>query len=292
MERTTRLKSQNLQSWLTVGPIIVYYLILTAIPLYMVFYYSFTDWNGISADWNMIGFGNFRTIFTDSYYYQPIVTTLVMSLMIIGASIVFGLLFALPLSRPYRGIGFFRVIFYLPVVISMAIATQIVNVWLAPVDGTFNLLREAMGLEPIIWNRSVFWMYFWIVLVCVWKNIGGTAILFVAAIQGVPAEVYEAADIDGAGSVRRFLAITLPLLRPMMTFVIITSVTGAFGIFEPVQLISNGGPDNATRVVLFSIYESAFSDSQMGLSNALSVIVLFLTMVLSYFTFRAREKTE
>lgn len=285
-----RLQRQTLQGWAVAGPMILYYAIFTLIPLGMVFYYCFTDWNGLSETWNMVGFENFRLIFTDMYYLRPLLNTFLISFFIIVLSMAFGLLSAVLMTKDVPGTGVFRTVFYIPVVLSMAVIAQMVNVWLAPVDGTLNELLAVFGIGRVSWTQSTGWMMAFIVLVCVWKGLGLTIVLYIAGLQGIPRDVYEAASLDGAGGVRCFFDITLPLLRNMTTFVLITSIIGAFNVFEPVQLISQGGPDGTTKVILYQIYDEAFNNFNMGMSNALSVITLFVVSILSYVNLRREER--
>ena len=285
-------KKEAAVSWAFIGPVIVYYLILTLVPIIMVFYYCFTDWNGLSDTWNFVGFDNFVEIFTDPYYYQPLIRTVWVSLIIIFGTLILGLSLAVLMAKPLKGMGMFRTIYYIPCVISISVIAQILNMWLQTYGGTFNLIRESMGLEALNFKRNIPVMWFWIITLCIWKGLGGTIIIFVACIMGIDKQMYEAADLDGASRTRQFFSITLPSLRPMMTFVIVTSVVGVFGIFEPIKLITQGSPemDGATRVILFSIYEEAFSNFRMGMSNALSVVVFILTIILTWISYRVRTR--
>lgn len=288
----TRQARQTLQGWGVAAPIILYFAIFTLIPLGMVFYYCFTDWDGLSRTWEMIGLENFKKIFTDMYYLRPLVNTFIISFFIIVLSMTLGLLAALLLTKPIRGKGFFRTVFYIPVVLSMAVVAQMVNVWIAPVDGTLNAIVEALGLERVSWTQSTGWMMAIIVLICVWKGLGQTIVLYIAGLQSIPREVYEAAELDGANSMQSFVYITLPMLRNTTTFVLITSIIGAFNMFEPVQLISHGGPDGTTKVILYQIYDEAFNNFNMGMSNALSVLTLFIIGILSFVNLKKEGKQD
>ena len=279
-KRDRRAVRENLRGWGVIGPIVLYYAIFGLIPLGMVFYYSLTV-DDIFKGTEFVGFANFVTIFTDSSYYMLILSTLLISVFTIGFSLVFGLLLAKLMTGPIRGKGFYRTVYYLPVVISMAVVAQISNVWLNYNDGSFNNLLTALGMERIWWEKSTFWMFFWIIMICTWKGLGATVILFVAGLSGISPDIYEAADIDGADKWQKFFKITLPQLRPMMTFVLITSIIGAFNIFEPVQLISKGGPDGSTEVIMYQIYQESFLNNNYGMGCALSVIVLVILLALT-----------
>lgn len=288
----TRQARQTIQGWAVAGPIILYFGIFTLIPLGMVFYYCFTDWDGLSLTWEMVAFENFQKIFTDMYYLRPLLNTFIVSFFIIVLSMGFGLLAALLMTKEIRGKGFFRTVYYIPVVLSMAVVSQMVNVWISPVDGTLNAIMTSLGLERVSWTQSTGWMMTVIILICVWKGLGQTIVLYIAGLQSIPREVYEAADLDGASGLQAFAYITLPMLRNTTTFVLITSIIGAFSMFEPVQLISHGGPDGTTKVILYQIYDEAFNNFNMGMSNALSVLTLFIIGILSFINLRREGKQD
>lgn len=280
---------ENLRGWGIVGPIILYLVIFTFIPLVILFHYSFTQ-DDLFKGTVFVGFENYKRIFTDPNYYMLFLATILIAMFTIGFSLVFGMLIALGVTGRIRGKGFYRTVYYIPVVVSMAVVAQISNVWLSYNSGTFNNILTALGLEKIAWYKSTFWMYFWIIVICVWKGLGSTVILLIAGLNAIPPEVYEAADLDGANGAERFFKITLPQLRPMLVFVMITSIIGAFNIFEPVQLISQGGPDGTTKVILFQIYNEAFQNGNYGMGSAISVVVLLILMLLTMLNMKFGEE--
>lgn len=280
---------ENLRGWGIVGPIILYLVIFTFIPLVILFRYSFTQ-DDLFKGTVFVGFENYKRIFTDPNYYMLFLATILIAVFTIGFSLVFGMLIALGVTGRIRGKGFYRTVYYIPVVVSMAVVAQISNVWLSYNSGTFNNILTALGAEMIAWYKSTFWMYFWIIVICVWKGLGSTVILLIAGLNAIPPEVYEAADLDGANGAERFFKITLPQLRPMLVFVMITSIIGAFNIFEPVQLISQGGPDGTTKVILFQIYNEAFQNGNYGMGSAISVVVLLILMVLTMLNMKFGEE--
>lgn len=282
---------ENVRGWSVVGPLILYYAIFGILPLAIVVEYSFyRDELFLGKVW--VGWQNYITFFTQKEYYVLLLDTMLIAAFTIGFSVVFGLLLAKLMTGPIRGKGFYRTVYYLPVVISLAIVAQIANVWLNYNNGTIDNLLVAFGLGRIDWYKSAFWMYFWIIVICIWKGLGATVILFVAGLSGISPEIYEAADVDGAGKFVKFFKITLPQLRPMFVFVLITSIIGAFNIFEPVQLISQGGPDGATKVVLFQIYNESFQNGNYGMGSAISVILLVILFALTVLNMKWGEAKD
>lgn len=290
-KRDKRALRENLRGWGIVGPIILYYFIFGIIPMIILFKYSFME-DDLFRGTVFVGFDNFAEIFTNSDYYLLFLATILIAVFTIGLSLVLGMLIAVGVTQPLRGRGVYRTIYYIPVVISMAVVAQIANVWLSYNEGTFNNILKALGMESIAWKQSTFWMYFWIIFICVWKGLGATVILLVAGLNAVPPELYEAAELDGAGAATKFFKITLPQLRPMLVFVMITSIIGAFNIFEPVQLISQGGPDGTTKVILYQIYNEAFQNGNYGMGSAIAVVVLILLMGLTALNMRFGEERE
>lgn len=289
--RRKRDLRENLRGWGIIGPIILYYFIFGIIPMIILFRYSFTQ-DDLFLGTQFVGLRNFITIFTDKNYYLLFAATILIAVFTIGLSLVLGMLIALAVTQPIRGRGVYRTIYYIPVVISMAVIAQIANVWLSYNEGTFNNILNVFGADSIAWKQSTFWMYFWIIFICVWKGLGATVILLVAGLNAISPELYEAAELDGAGTVTKFFKITLPQLRPMLVFVMITSIIGAFNIFEPVQLISNGGPDGTTKVILFQIYNEAFQNGNYGMGSAIAVVVLILLMILTALNMKFGEEKE
>ncbi len=291
MTRRRIAMRENLRGWGIIGPIILYLIIFTFIPLIILFRYSFTQ-DDLFKGTFFVGLANYVTIFTNPDYYMLFLTTILIAIFTIGLSLVLGMLIALGVTGPIRGKGFYRTVYYIPVVVSMAVVAQIANVWLSYNDGTFNNILVSLGLEKVAWYKSTFWMYFWIIVICVWKGLGATVILFIAGLNAIPVEVYEAAELDGADGWTRFFKITLPQLRPMLVFVMITSIIGAFNIFEPVQLISEGGPDGTTKVILYQIYNEAFQNGNYGMGSAISVVVLLVLMALTMLNMKFGEEKD
>ncbi len=286
-----RILKENLQGWGIIGPIILYFAIFGMIPLVIVFRYSLME-DDLFKGTTFVGLRNYVTIFTDPAYYKLLFTTLLIAVFTIGLSLVLGMVIALLVTGSIRGKGFYRTVYYIPVVVSMAVVSQIASVWLDYNNGTLNNLLQTLGLSKVAWRESTFWMLFWIIVICVWKGIGATIILFVAGLNAIPSEIYEAAELDGATGWTKFWKITLPQLRPMLVFVIITSIIGAFNVFEPVQLISEGGPNGTTMVILYQIYNESFQNGNFGMGSAISVVILFILMGLTMLSMRFGDSKD
>lgn len=269
-------------AWAWLIPMLIYYTIFGVLPIIFVVVLSFVDWNGIYfSDISWVGFGNFVKVFTQKAYYKMFLNSLLMGGSIMVITIIAGFFVALLMMAPIRGKSFFRTIWYIPCVVSTAVISQLVSTLLNPNTGLINLLLIQGGKEPVMWSLSTGWMWFWIIAVSVWKGFGGTMILFMAGMSGVPQEMYEAAKIDGANKFQSLVFITIPSLKNMFSFILITASMGIFSIFEQVQLISEGGPFGSTMVIMYQIYNEAFDNMNVGLSSALSVIVLILVFIVT-----------
>lgn len=286
IKHNSKKRKNTVFAWVILSPIMLYYIVFTLIPIIAVFFLSATNWNGISSDIEWIGFDNFIKIATQPEYYQLLATTILFGFFTVVFTMLFGFFVAKFLIKKIKAVTFFRTIWYIPVVVSIAVISQMINVLINPVNGTINIILDMFGKDTIVWQQSAFWMYFWIILLCVWKGLGSTVLLFMAGLQAIPVELYEASQVDGVNSLQKLWYITLPLLRSMTAFILITSIIGAFGLFEPVLLISKGGPDGATKVLMYQIYDEAFKNFNMGLSSAVSVVVLFIVMILTIISMR------
>ena len=270
-------------------PMAVYLLIFLLVPLLMLFYYSFTDYSVI-WDTSWVGFQNYIDIFRYPEYVRSFLITLLLAVILTSVGLITGLLIAVFMNALHRGKDFVRVIWYIPSLLSMAIVSQFMNMFLSP-DAGLNNIIEALGGDAVIWQDSTFWMMFWITVLLTWKGLGSTVILFIAGLNSISADVYEAGKIDGVNRIQEFFFITMPLIRPMFGFILITGFMGAMNTFEPVMLISKGGPDRSTRVILYCIYDEAFANFKYGFSCALSVIVAFLTFGLTLLNIRFTDNS-
>lgn len=276
----SRSKRRFAIGWLI--PMIAYYTFWSIVPIVAVLVLSFTDWDGrLFEEIGWVGFKHYQTFFTNSKYILIFLQSFLMGIIIFAVTLVFSFIIAYFINLPIRGKTIYRTVWYIPCVVSMAVVSELVSNLLDPGNGLLNLLLMQTGKEPVMWQLSPFWMWFWICTVSVWKGLGGTIILFLAGMAGIPKELYEAARVDGAGNWKMLLHITIPGLKQMSAFIIITSLMGVFNMFEQVQLISQGGPDGSTMVIMYQIYNEAFENFNVGMSSMLSVVVMILVSLIT-----------
>lgn len=260
-------------------------------PVIANLYVSFTSWSGVYTSPRWVGLANYRRYLFPPY---PLIlfNTLLFAILILIGQTVLAFFIALLLNEKVVGRSTYRAAFYIPTLTSAAVMAQVFFAFISPYDGIFNAILKLLGQPIVIWTISSFWMRAFIILYSVWRGVGGPVVLFLAALQGIHREIYEAAMVDGAARGALLRYITLPLIRPMLIFVLVTGMIGSFQIFESVLLISKGGPSNNTNVMLFQIYNDAFVNTQLGLAAAGSVIAAIVLLGFSIANMRLLSRGQ
>jgi multiple sugar transport system permease protein len=263
-------------------------------------YLSFTASSLLSPP-QWVGLENYRRMFTDPIFYRSLGNTAYYALLGVPLGMILSLGLALLLDAPVRGLGIFRTLFFLPSVTN-TVALSILWLWLLnPEFGLLNTALGAMGIEGPLWLQSEAWAKPALVLMSLW-TVGGQMIICLAALQGVPQELKEAAAIDGAGPVRRFFAVTLPMISPALLFNFIMGLVGALQVFTQafvmtggVQPGSEGGPNQSTLFIVLYIYKKAFQEYDMGYASALAwalFVLITLCTALAWRVARSRVHYE
>lgn len=266
-------------AWLVLVPVLVYHFVFGLLPILGNLYISLTKWDGFgSPQW--VGLANYNVFFTEKYRLIWF-NTLLFSLSILAVQTTLAFFIALMLNKKVVGQGVFRTLWYVPGLTSGAITASVMIAFLAPTEGVLTLIAKAIGATPIVWIWHGNWMRFWIVVFSIWRGVGGPMVLFLAALQGIHRELYEAAMIDGASGWRLTRHITFPLMRPMVVFVLITGMIGSFQMFDTIKVLTNGSPDNMTNVVMLQIYNDAWGNGKLGLAAAGAVVLTLVLLVFS-----------
>lgn len=291
LQRIYRRNREGIVGYSLLFPMLVYFAIFSFFPVIFVIILSFTEWNGVTGFPKWIGFANFHRFFTADDYLETLIRAGFYGLTILFFCIIIGFLIANLLNQRIKGVGLIRTIWYLPVLVSFAVVSQMAATVLNPVSGVLKSMMVAIGMEPIIFQQSAIWMSFWLIIITVWKGVGGTVLIYIAGLQGIDPSLYEAARVDGANKFRLLWHITIPSLRPISMYIIITGIIGSFQIFEPVQLITDGGPLGQTNIILFRIFQDAFENFAMGMASASSVMVLLVSLVFTIFQYRISQRS-
>jgi multiple sugar transport system permease protein len=273
-----RLFNQEaITAYIFILPSLIGFMAFFAIPAVRAFQISFTEWNLLRAP-KYIGFENYQELMADPVFWNSLKVTLQYVLWNIPLQTVLALFIAVVMDRVTKSV-LVRGIFVIPYLLSNVIVALIWLWLLDPNLGFFNLLIQKLGLGKQPFFVSIEQAIPTIAGVNVWRHMGLNALLFYAGIQSIPKSLYEAATIDGAGEWAMFRKITLPLLRPVTVFVLVTSIVGSFQIFDTVAVTTQGGPVDASRVIVYYIVQNAFSFSKFGYASAMAV-VLFLILVI------------
>lgn len=265
------------------GPVILAFLLFNLYPMALGLYLSFTDWDILSAP-KFAGLKNYATMLNgDPLVWQALGQTLYYAVASVAGTTVLSLGLALALNQHMRSIGLYRTFFFLPAVTSV-IAIAMVWRWLYNSEyGLLNALLGVIGIRPLNWLGDDALAMPAVILMSVWRSAGFNTVLFLAGLQGVPQEYYEAAQIDGASGWRRFWHITVPLVSPTTFFVVVNGLIGSWQVFDQVYILTRGGPHLTTVTVVYLIYSNGFEWYKTGYASALAyglfLIILAFTAI-------------
>ena len=297
----SRERRRNERSFLSASPFLTASLIGFAIfyfaPMVISVVISLTDWNGLDRllapgfmEEHFIGLDNYKAILTGAEFWKVLKNTLVYIVLYIPLMLTTSTAIAALLSRQRRGVGAFRVLYYIPVLTSWVAASLIWKSLLSPQYGAMNGILAIFGMEGPGWLTDEKWAMPAIVLVSVWKDMGFFGLILLSGMIGIDRTYYEAAEIDGAGSWTRFLKITLPLLTPALFYVLIVSLINSFQLFPQIMIMTDGGPNGATQVMMERIYKYGFRYYRMGYASAFSWILFIVIMVCTAVQMRGQKR--
>jgi multiple sugar transport system permease protein len=278
------LSADTLTAWLFILPSLIGFITFYAVPAVRGLYYSFTDWDMLKEP-QFIGLDNYVKIFSDPQFWRSLQVTVYYVLLNIPAQTVLAIGLAVMMDRVVKS-TVVRSIFILPWLLPSVIVATIWAWIMNPALGPIGAIFRAFGLPEPPFLGSPDQAMPSIALINIWQYTGNAALLVFAGLQTIPKEVYEAAAIDGATERRIFWTITLPLLRPVLVFVLVTTIIGSFQIFDTIAVTTTGGPAGATRVIIWYIFEYAFTRFQMGYATAVSVILFLILVAITFIQMR------
>jgi multiple sugar transport system permease protein len=272
------------------SPWLIGFLVFTLTPIVLAVYYSFCDYELISGPPVPRGGKNFRTLADDRYFWLSLKNTGYYALLAIPSGLLVSLGLALMLNAKVRGQTVYRTIIFLPSLIP-SVAAAMIWLWcLNPQSGIVNLFLGKLGIaEPPGWLTSPAWAMPSLALMSLW-GAGHTVVIYLAGLQDVPAELYEAAEIDGAGRWRRLWHVTLPMLSPVIFFNLIMSLIGTLQVFDRPLIMTQGGPNLATYTFTYYLYDNAFKYLKMGYASAMALIQLLIILALTGLAFWTSRK--
>ena len=276
--------------WMTIPAVLLFFLFLT-LPAIQGIFYSFTNWNGFGKEYDFVGFRNYVSLFTDNVVGEAYWFTIKYAVVVTIFINIFSLLIAVGLNSRIKFRNFFRGVYFLPNILSVLIVGYIFNYLFSNV---FTVWGQSLGINAlstnILGNESLAWIG--IVIVAVWQGIALNTILYLAGLQTIPGDLYEASSLDGAGKWREFWSITFPLIAPFFTINMVLAMKNALMVFDQIVALTNGGPGRATQSISFLIYTGGFEGGEFAYQSANSVIYFIVTAVISILQIRFLQRRE
>lgn len=285
-----RRRREAVTGYLFVAPSIAGFVVFVLGPLLAVFYFSFTRYDALSApQWR--GLANYTRLFSDERLRQVYLNTIVYVIAAVVLINLFALLLAALLNQhlPKGLTGLFRSVYFFPSLISLVYISLIWQALFQRDTGLVNYYLGTVGLGPVDWLNSTSMSRWTVVIVDTWRNVGFAMLIYIAALQDVPRELEEAAQIDGAGSFTIFRKITIPMISQAIFFNVTITVIGAFQIYESVIVLTSGGPGDSTRSVVMYLAEQAFSNFQIGYASAIAMTLFVIILAATLIQFRVRR---
>ena len=280
---------QGYMGFILVLPWVFGFCIFKLYPFVSSLIYSFTDYDLFKGVQNVVGFQNYIDAFTKPKNIKALQVTFTYAFMTVPLKLIFALFIAYILNFRIKGVGLFRTAYYVPSILGGSVAIAVLWKALFKNDGVVNTILAMLGFESINFLADKHWALFIICLLRVWQ-FGSAMVLFLAALKGVPEDLYEAASIDGATRGRQFMSITIPLISPVIFYNLVTQLVQAFQEFNGPYIITNGGPRNATTLISLIVYNMAFKDYKVGMSSAMAWVMFVIVMVLTIIAFVSQKK--
>lgn len=279
-------KKENLKAYLFLAPFLVVYGLFMLYPIIKGFIISFYDWT-LGMESTFIGFKNYAIMLNDKYFWEALWNTIYFVLISTPTLIIVGLGIALVVNARLKGTTFLRSAFFLPFILSISVIASIWVFILQPYTGLLNSVLHKLGVtKEIFWlvDPNLAWVS--ILIATVWWTVGFNMVLFLAGLQEIPDEYYEAAKIDGAGLWRQFISITLPSLKGVILLIVVLQTINSFKLFGQPYLMTGGGPGTATRPLVQYIFEKGFIEHQMGVASAMSYVLFAITILFAFIQFK------
>ncbi len=279
--RKTELK-RTLKPIMYMLPALIIYITVIVIPTFYTFYLSLFEWNGVSVEKIFVGFGNYINLFTnDTVFLKGLKNNVIWTVLSLVFSMGFALLLALMLNKSFKGRALFRAVFYFPFILSN-IVVAIIWVWIYhPNMGLLNEVLNKVGIDSIPWLADPKIALYAVFIAATWQHVGSSMVIFLAGLQSMSKEPFEAAKVDGANSFQAFYNITLPLLRETFIIVFATTLFYSMRVFDIIYAMTGGGPSHSTQVLASWMYYQGFTLNNVGTGSAISMILLFLVMIIA-----------
>jgi cellobiose transport system permease protein len=288
---TRRKRWRYLPYYLAISPFFILFAVFGVYPIFYSLFLALQRWDGVGP-MQYVGLENFAFLFSDATFWNSIYTTLVIWIMSTIPMTVLAILIALGLNSSIRFKGLYRVAYFIPNVTSVVAASLVFGSIFSGEFGILNWLLGMIGVDPVQWLSNPWGIKAAISVMIIWRWVGYNAIIFLAGLQAIPDEVYEAAKVDGAGPVRTFFSVTLPLLRPVLLFSVVVSAISGLQIFTESQVLvgNRGGPDGAGLTMVLYFYNEAFVNNDFGYGAAISWGIFLVVVIFAIINWRLIQR--
>jgi len=272
-------------------PAAVLLIIFFFIPFFQTVYLSFFDYTSSIYSPFPVGIDNYIKLFQSPIFYKVMWNTFLYLFIAVPILAIFPLFVAILINQKIRGVTLYKILIYLPVIVSIVVAA-IAFKWLYADQGILNYIVTKLGFEPIGWLTDPKWALLSVVIVTIWKGVGYYMIIYLASLMSVPQELYEACDIDGAGFLKKHLTVTIPHIMPTIALVTTISAISAMKVFAEIYVMTKGGPLNSSKTIVYYIYERAFENLDLGYASAMSVVLLVIVLGFSLINILCFERNK
>ncbi|SDN25269.1 carbohydrate ABC transporter permease [Bacillus sp. OK048] len=291
-KKVVKEKSENLVGLFFVSPMLIGVTILVLLPIFATFALSFADWSFITplSQLKWVGFDNFTRLFEDGTFLKSLRNNAIFVLTV-PICMIISLLLAITIDRNVYLKGFFKVAFFMPYISSVVAIAVVWQVLFHPSAGPINQVLMSLGIEnPPLWIADPNFALISIMIIQIWISIGFNMIIYLAGLQSIPRDLYEAADIDGANAWVKFKHITLPMISPTSFFLFITGIISTFKVFDLVAVLTKGGPLNSTSMIVWNLYDTAFVNLKIGYASAMAVVLFLVVFGITVFQWLGQKK--
>ncbi|WP_246315044.1 carbohydrate ABC transporter permease [Paenibacillus foliorum] len=283
---------ETMAAYMFIGPMLIGVIVLVLFPVLATILLSFTDWNFVAGLENIhfVGLDNFIELFQDDIFLVSIKNNMILMLVVpIGMAV--SLLLALIINKHVYFKDFFKVVYFMPYISSVVAVAVVFQVLFHPSYGPINQFLMSLGMDsPPKWLSDVTFALPSVMLIMIWVHIGFQLIIFMAGLQNIPKDLYEAADIDGAGAWGKFRNITLPMISSTSFFLLITGIISTFKAFDLIAVLTSGGPSNSTSVAVYYLYDTAFLNLKSGYASSIALILLLFVFLITLIQWYGQKK--
>lgn len=281
---------KKIRPYIMTAPALIIFLVFSIYPIINMGYLSFNEWDLINPVKKFVGFNNFIELFKDEIFLQVIRNSIVYMAVTVIVTMILGILMALFLNKNTMINRFLQSVTFAPYIVSL-VSVAFIWKWIMDTDyGLLNYLLSFIGISKIDWLHSPDTALLSLCIIAIWKGIGYNAIVILSALKAIPQYIYEAADLDEGKPIKVFFKITLPMISPSLFFLTIMNVISSFKVFEPIALITEGGPLNSSNTLVYYIYEYGFKYNKIGYASAAGVILFGIVAVLTIIYFKMLSK--